>query len=492
MRPLIGNRQRFAFELHPVRPSWDRHYLPEQTAWAGLAIWINGLNLCMHVDRGGLEVREYLYVPLGPLADWFARVMPALTFEERPAHFPRSGSAYATAARWADARHPATISTDDWLDEREAWWSRHFLQAGAEGARVPNLAFIRDDEKLVLEWRRPYWTGQGSLLAMHPVGAFAVDWDEGSAVLSEFVAGVGEWLREEVGPVYDWVESGPAPGTLAERTQFLTGREPQQVADILALDGGLGQLGLSETDDPASIPELQALRDLSPSLSGGFTSVLRDLSERSTSVDHTLDEALRSARVLAWDAARGGESLEGQGQEAAAHLRVALGLNGDPIGDLGSLLSRIGVEVTNFAEASERDRMVVLKRSDAHAVAGTLDTSRTQTEWGRRFEAARAAGHALLDPLREGALGAAAGPFAQRTRRRRSGAFAAELLLPETALREASRERLDGAADDQAFGSLLESNGVGARTAAFQLWNRGWLSGSDVRDELIDRFATTQ
>jgi hypothetical protein len=32
--------------------------------------------------------------------------------------------------------------------------------------------------------------------------------------------------------------------------------------------------------------------------------------------------------------------------------------------------------------------------------------------------------------------------------------------------------------------------GVGARTAAFQLWNRGWLSSPAVRDELVDRYAS--
>jgi len=31
---------------------------------------------------------------------------------------------------------------------------------------------------------------------------------------------------------------------------------------------------------------------------------------------------------------------------------------------------------------------------------------------------------------------------------------------------------------------------VGARTAAYQLWNHGLRSSADVRDDLIDRFAT--
>jgi len=134
---------------------------------------------------------------------------------------------------------------------------------------------------------------------------------------------------------------------------------------------------------------------------------------------------------------------------------------------------------------------MVLKSADGAAVAGTLRSLRTQTPWGQRFEAARAIGHVLLNPEREGALGAAEGPFAQATRRQRSGAFAAELLLPESALSAASGDVLDGATQGQRFESLMAQYGVGAMTAAFQLYNRGWLSSREVCDELIARYSST-
>ena len=107
----------------------------------------------------------------------------------------------------------------------------------------------------------------------------------------------------------------------------------------------------------------------------------------------------------------------------------------------------------------------------------------------RRFEAARALGHALLDPIRAGAIGAASGPFGQETRHRRSGAFAAELLLPEAAIGRASGGTLDGAAEPGVFERLLQEYGIGARATAYQLGNWGGLSSADVPDELIDRFA---
>lgn len=114
-----------------------------------------------------------------------------------------------------------------------------------------------------------------------------------------------------------------------------------------------------------------------------------------------------------------------------------------------------------------------------------LANGRTATPWGRRFELARALGHLLLDQVRGEAIGAASGPQAVGSRRRRAGAFAAEILIPTAALEEASDGVLDGIIEGQRFGQLLERFGVGANTAAFHLWNQGFLSSTEVRDDLI-------
>ncbi len=93
-----------------------------------------------------------------------------------------------------------------------------------------------------------------------------------------------------------------------------------------------------------------------------------------------------------------------------------------------------------------------------------------------------------MDSYREEALGAASTTFAQPWARRRSGAFAAELLLPREALLE-DVGHLDSAAEPVTFERIMRRYQVGARTAAFQLWNHGLLSSSQVRDELIDWFS---
>lgn len=133
--------------------------------------------------------------------------------------------------------------------------------------------------------------------------------------------------------------------------------------------------------------------------------------------------------------------------------------------------------------------MMAGMRAGKGAAAVILPSARTSVAWGQRFEMARALGHFLLDPLRTSVLGAASSRFAGGDRRRRSGAFAAELLLPLAALGRVSGGRLDGAAEATVFKDLMDRYSVGARTAAYQLWNHGLLSSTVVRDDLIDEFA---
>src|SRR5207247_379830 len=150
--------------------------------------------------------------------------------------------------------------------------------------------------------------------------------------------------------------------------------------------------------------------------------------------------------------------------------------DGEQIGNAEQVLAQLGVSYEHVDADGQHERMMVAFVEGGSSIAKTLLTPRTEKRWGKRFEACRALGHSLLDPVRAHAVGAATGPVAQEGRRRRSGAFAAEFLLPAQALERVSEGRLDGAATDIVFSRLLERYGVGAMTAAHHLWNRGWLS----------------
>ncbi|MFN2467678.1 MAG: ImmA/IrrE family metallo-endopeptidase [Gaiellaceae bacterium] len=496
--PLIGNTNELAFEVTPVTPSWERRYLPEVAGWAGTAVWVGGQNLCRHIEPGSSEVSDHLYVPLAPIADWLLQVFPAFEFEERAALFPTSRHLHASAASWGNTAPLSGMSEDDWIDAREDWWLRHFLRAGTDGARLPDLAFARDDENLIVEWRIPRFVGDNAPTMLCGEGEFEIQWDQAHSTIRSLIAQVASWLRgTAVDGVYPWVrEEDPLdrlPAELRTALEYYTGRR----LDALEALFGVEQLGelldvLHLNDactDPAASPQCQILRDLSPVVGSEIGQLIAEVGHRVNGAAPNAFMRWRRARGLAIDAARAAESVEAAGQLAAIELRGHAGLDGQPVEDHAALLAEFGLLYEHSSVEGHHDRMIVGTREEGTPIAVTLSTPRTSRSWGQRFEAVRALGHLLLDPLREGAIGAASGPFAQETRRRRSGAFAAELLLPEAALGEASHGQLDGAAETGQFEALLERYGVGASVAAYQLWNRGWLSSPEVRDELIYQFA---
>lgn len=496
---LIGNRQTFGFEVLPVSPSWRTHYAPEAAGWAGTAIWVGGENLCSHFLPGSSEVREFLFVPLGPIADWIVSALPALEFEERLQHFPTTRRLHHLAEEWSTRRPPAGVTEDAWLDAREAWWTRHFLAAGAEGARLPNLALARDDEKLALDWVAPRHRAKDSPVLIHQTGEYNLPWAEGHSILVEIVTRVASWLQDTpTAAVYDW-SVDPAAFLAArpsswDAIELYTGRpltELQLLFGVSNVRDLRTALRLPDrASDPATSVPCQVLRDLSPQVDQQLGDLLVRAAELSSSSPGASHRTWIEARSLALDAARSGIRPEEAGQLAARSIRQVAGLDGQPIGDVKRLLWQFGVTQERSLVQSAYDRMIVAASEDGAPVVEVLDNPRTGASWGERFEGCRALGNVLLDPIRAGALGAASGPFTAETRRRRSGAFAAELLLPDHALDEASEGKLDGATEESTFTRLLETYGVGARTAAFQLWNHGWLSSEGLRDELILDFSS--
>jgi Zn-dependent peptidase ImmA (M78 family) len=494
---LIGNRNEFAVEIRPVLPWWVTEYPAEQAAWASLAVWVGGRNLCEHNVPGSTDTKDSMFVPLIALAEWFVRAFEALGYEERPARFTALRNPHRCLRAWAFRSPPSPSTWDDWMEERECWWRRHFLLSGADGAFYPNLALVREDEQLVLSWGPARFASPAAPEFRHSEGEHAIDWFSGAQVIRSFVAVVAEQIRiAGLTPRFGWAgHADPlaeATTDFVRRLSMFTSRRIDDLSEMLGTVDATrmkSALGMpADSDDPGESAAAQVLRDLPPS---DDTLALGEMIERVAS-------SLRSVRGSRWleyreiarDAGLDATSPEDAGQRAAHALREALGLDSREVRDERPLVEDLGVAVVEHAGTIADTRMLAAASLDGAAFVDILPTPRTRTQWGKRFEIVRGLGHVLLDPTRGRVVGAASsGGFAQESRRRRAGAFAAEFLLPNEALSEASQGQLDGATDPRVFESVLQRYRVGARTAAMQLWNRGWLSSEAVRDDLIDTFA---
>ena len=201
----LGSRDHLAIEICPLAVTWNPRYLPERTGWAQFAIWANGTNLCRNVLDGSTSIYEYVNVPLGSIADWLVKAWTSIHLEECPDCFPLRASAFDTLRDWGNTNPPESYDEDKWLDLREDWWRGHFLASGADGAQLPNLALFRSGDRLFIEWNRAEFAGAPAPNFLSESGQASVGWEEGEAVLAEFVAYVATcFQKENLDHVFSW------------------------------------------------------------------------------------------------------------------------------------------------------------------------------------------------------------------------------------------------------------------------------------------------
>jgi hypothetical protein len=491
---LLGNRNELAFEVTPLQATWERRYLPEREAWGALSVFVHGDNLARHVDAGSGQVDEAVNVPLLPLVNWLITSWTALAYEERPPGFTADLSPHDTLERWGVVSVPNGTNEDAWLESRQAWFLRHFLSAAAEETHLPSVGFVRQDDQLEISWRPARSAGVRSPAFIAGSGQTQVPWATARAAFEELVKLSASLTGDpEVASKYPWLrtDSPSLPEVEPRALEYFTGLSREMLLALADADNEaelIEWLGLDRESDPASSPVTQIIRDMSSPVTAALTELLGDIRDGTRRMT---GGGWQDLRAVAIDAMRGGENPEEAGQLAAEAFRDVVGLDGHPLPDAVQMLRNLDVAVQDADVGPGTDRMVTGARVDGSAIVVVLRTHRTQTTWGSRFEQVRGLGHLLLDTPRDVSIGAASGPQSQPLRRRRSGAFAAEVLLPYSALLERTGGALDAGTDPALFGSILHDFGVGARTAAHQLYNHGLLSSPSRRDDVIDSWATT-
>lgn len=461
---ILGDRQEFAVELDRFDAPWETVGREDEAVWGVLAIWVAGQNLSEHRRFGTDRVRDALHVPLLPLARWALGSRTALRYEER-APLGAGSSPHEELDRWNSGPAPSGHTEAAWLDRRDAWWSEHFTGAATRDVIAPSVGIIRNDDRALVSWRTPVLPHPDRAF-VRPFGAEVVSWSVVADALDEFVAAVASWAPLDCQLTAEESVHGRA-------LEYYTGLSRHEIQRFGFLP--------EAASDPAIDPLAQVVRDLTHATAVG---------PAQDSIVSRVRMATRPAPHGWWDLRQQlipapGKSFESDGYDGAKATRNLLSLDGQPIDDFESLLRSINVEVSAESPPANADRMVVAGAASSPAITMVLSNPRTATPWGRRFELARALGHLLLDQVRGDAIGAASGPQAVASRRRRARAFAAEVLLPTSALEEASNGILDGIVEGQRFAQLLERFGVGANTAAFQLWNQRFLSSTEIRDDLV-------
>lgn len=479
----FGRDEEFSIILHPVEPNWERRSQTDRGPWAELGIFVNGLCLTRATEPGSQLVRDFVRVPLVPIAEWLVSNLRAIAWEESPAGMRRDGSLHQILAAWNEAEPPSGTDSDQWDDARYGWYQRHFLLAGAEGSRLPDIALARVDGSLSVSWQPASFNGGRPLEFISPAGTALTPWETALDSIREFIKYVArECTQRQMHGLGFQSNEDPVHAALdCPASDYLELVAPGFSSVIKEA------LGVSDGEPAARRPSLLAVKDVL--LSASNLSVLGPLAK----LDHVVSSQSRTHLALADVRAELGRLASGlrpeqAGYDAADWLRGRHGLNGEPLSDHGleSLCGSIA-QVEETGPSPGNRALIGAKIDGGAAVLLTLAEAESRP-WVRRMELARAICHLLTDHFSEGgALGAASSRAAVGYRRRRSGAFAAQFLCPDSGIRKIASGRSPGSSE--VFREVLETYRVGARTAAYQMWNHGMLAFEQERDELVEEFA---
>jgi hypothetical protein len=398
-----------ALEFEWVDPGGARG--PELRAtWARLEMIAAGEVVTRVLDQQTRSVRDGLYLPLYPIAEWIASNWWRLLYEVPSPH----------------------------LTDGNGYGSRHCLAEAGEGFALPALSLEPQGESLRLSWsgRKP----PQAPLEFLGSGVSFLKREAVQAGLTEFVDAVvgrldeegveGTFLQEEWRAIRTLEPDEEEFCRLAATLGLDPFQVPQDLADQVIQAAEKVPLGVQEeffasADLTGLVEEAAALRETVDAARAPHEGLepLRELRAEFRASERAGDSSVHLPRLPPWK----------QGYAAAQVLRVDLGLDGRPLPSFGSLAGALGVECRAL-EGEIRtarglvtvDGIVALDHEErpGFAVKSAVEPARRFTFCRELFEYLAAPGTAPAIVTR-GAT----------HRQRRNRAFAAEFLLPSAALR---------------------------------------------------------
>jgi hypothetical protein len=404
-----------------------------RATWARLEIFVGDEPVTRLIDEKNRSIRDAVYGPLYPVAEWIAMNWWSLLHEvEAPG-----------TSRW------------------QTYARRHSLAAASEGFALPDLRIVPTGQWVELHWFNQGVPGAG--VAFVNSGTLTLPAGTVRDTLGDFVAAVVARLENE----------GIAGTPLQEEWDALQGTSGEE-SDFCRLAAALGQdpyamdfdgrqeLSEMATRIPAGVlDEFVSATDFSL-LENSWNRLEAILLEAAR-----IDSSLSSIRELAERrlGASGPATPWELGYECARNLRKHLGLNGHTLAtdcELADALRTNEEELFRSLPDAGTSRWGVGAMVTAAANGNPLILSAKQGGDSRRFAVSRA--------LYESLAGAPAALVsrARSDRQQANRAFAAEFLAPAGLLRE--RIAHEGV-DDEQIGDLADEFGVSAKVIEHQIEN---------------------
>ncbi len=398
--------------------------------FASLRIDVQGQPLTQVLDRRARTVRDHIFVPLYPIAEWLASNWWFLVHE-----------------------HENRVKRED-----TAFRHRHSLGTGTDGYAVPNLTIVASGGRTSLTWgdQSPGWTAVRFL----DRGSATVERDQFMQGCNEFIDRVirrlishdisSTFLQDEWDAIQNADEDERA---FCEMSAGL-GWDPYDLDDsmrgqVVELAERLGELG---TEAVAVIDSVEPSKDCSALLAAIEAAKPNELR-----LPRFKQRGMEFRERPPWDV----------GYELARSARSEFGLDGKPIASTESLAQALGQDSRTLKRATKPlEQLSPLELVDGVVTRGASGNValglRERGDAGRRFLLCRALGEVFYSQgdalLTKGAT----------ARQRLNRAFAAEFLAPSASL---AKRIVHPTVDGEQVDDLAEEFGVSTRVIQHQLEN---------------------
>ena len=502
---LAGDTSAFAIKLAFMDDPDEQQGASDDVSlsWGAFQIWVNGWNLCTHLEEGERVESAHWY--LLPLLEWFVHQWNPLLHEER---LPCEAADDAwTGLRGTRFPPPALDEgqESDWESAWHGWWSRHAIQAAREGGVFPDVIFRRFQDSIEISWgdSRSQGVPNHVSFALRP-GAVRFEPNSVAEPLYDALEGAAAYLSSVAPHSNRIADLKLAIRRLRSRQQdsrvmWLAGlgmdkdsirqgwnRFKRQIAafsraqrcELLATSGN------SRLVVEGSCHAALMFGTMAPSVTRSDIMVLAESLLRLTSPGG--DPEPMASRCRAEPIGDSDELPWQQGYALAEELQNDLDgrVDGERV-DVEAILECLGVEVTeaNLSDGSIRGVAIAGPRHRSGIVWNRNNHFNADAQ-GLRFTLAHELCHLLFDRSAGQRLAVASGPWAPPSLEQRANAFAAMLLMPTEAVRTVVAGMNEPISTGQGISSVADRLQTGFSATLWHLRNLGFVDdGSRQRIE---------
>ena len=499
---LAGDTSAFAIKIAFMDDPDEGQGAPADVSlsWGAFQIWVNGWNLCAHLEEGERVESAHWY--LLPLLEWFVREWNPLLHEER---LPCKAADEAwTGLRETRFPPPALDEGEEaeWESSWHGWWSRHSIQAAREGGIFPDVFFRRFQDSIEVSWgdSRSQGVPNHVTFAQRP-GAVRFEPTSVAEPLYEVLEGAAAHLSSVAPRSTRIADLKRAIRRLRARQQdsrvmWLAGLGVDEDTvrqgwsrfkrRIAAFSRAQQNVLTATSGDSALVVEGSChaalmFGTMAPNVTKSDVMVLAESLLRLTSPDGDPEPMARRCR--ADPIGNSPEPPWQQGYWLAEELHDDLDVctDGEPV-DVVAILERLEVDVAEAGLSDESIRGVAIAGPRHRSgIVWNRNNHFNADARGRRFTLAHELCHLLFDRSVGQRLAVASGPWALPSLEQRANAFAAMLLMPTETVRTVVAGMNEPIDSRQGVESVADRLETGFSATLWHLRNLGFVHDSSVQ-----------